>query len=107
MEIQKYNEDSISTNEETIILDYKKKLNDKFYNIDISFIDEFIELVDKDEFCIYHEMLVIYGASQMSSGSNYIKNLWNNTFLLKTRIIKKHVRRSAELMIILIKLNIV
>ena len=37
MEIQKYNEDLISKNEEIIILDYVKKLNDKFYNIDISF----------------------------------------------------------------------
>ena len=53
MEIQKCNEDLISKNEEIIILDYVKKLNDKFYNIDISFIDDFIELVDKDGF-VYH-----------------------------------------------------
>ena len=32
-EIQKYNEDLISKKEEIIILDYVKKLNDKFYNI--------------------------------------------------------------------------
>ena len=73
MEIQKYNEDLISTNEEIIILDYVKKLNDKFYNIDVSFIDDFIELVDKDDFCIHHEVLFKYGASQMSSGYNDIK----------------------------------
>ena len=36
MEIQKYNEDLISYNEEILILDYVKKLNEIFYNIDIS-----------------------------------------------------------------------
>ena len=81
MEIQKYNEDLISKNEEIIILDYVKKLNDKFYNIDISFIDDFIELVDKDDFCIHHEMLVKYGASQMSSGSNDIKFFLEQNFV--------------------------
>ena len=61
MEIQKYNEDLILSNTDINILEYVKKLNDKFYNIDISFIDDFIELVDKDDFCIPHELIYKYG----------------------------------------------
>ena len=34
------------------IIVYVKKINKLKYNIDISFIDEFIELVSKDECCI-------------------------------------------------------
>ena len=73
MEIQKYNEDLISKNEEIIISLFVKKLNDKFYNIDISFIDDFLEAVNNENFCIHRDMLAKYGASQMSSGSNDIK----------------------------------
>ena len=51
----------LSKNEEIIISDYLKKLNDKFYNIDISFIDDFLELVDKDVFCIPRKLLYKYG----------------------------------------------
>ena len=83
-----------------------KKLNDKFYNIDISFIDDFLEIVDKDDFCIHHEMLVKYGASQMSSGSKDIKKIMEQNFFVEDEEYKKHVRRWAELMIILIRLSI-
>jgi len=43
------------------IIDYVKKINDEFYKIDISFIDDFISLVDRDEFCVHHKMLQKYG----------------------------------------------
>ena len=62
MEIQKYNEDLILKNEEIIISDYVKKINEKFYNIAIQFINDFLELVDKDVFCIHHELLYKYDA---------------------------------------------
>ena len=44
------------TNEITM-LDYVKKINDMFYNIDISFTDDFIEFVDKEDFIIHHYLL--------------------------------------------------
>ena len=42
------------------VLEYVKVLNEKIFNIDISFIDDFIDLVDKEGFNINHEMLQKY-----------------------------------------------
>ena len=42
------------------IIEYVKLLNTKALNIDISFIDDFIDLVDKEDFIIHHEMLFKY-----------------------------------------------
>ena len=106
MEIQKYNEDLVSSNTVITILEYVTKLNDKFYNNDISFIDDFLELVDKDAFCIHHDMLMIYGIYKMSSGSNDIKKYLNNKVLLKTMIINKMSELIRTVMIMLIKLII-
>ena len=44
MEIQKYNEKLISSSAEINILDYVKKLNENFYNIDIQFSMIFLNL---------------------------------------------------------------
>jgi len=48
-------------NEDINIIDYVKKINDAFYKIDISFAEELMSLVDKDGFCVHHEMLQKYG----------------------------------------------
>ena len=61
MQIQTFNQKLINENVEINIIDYVKSLNDESYHIDISFIDDFINLVDKDEFCISHDMLFEYG----------------------------------------------
>ena len=45
-----------------------KEINNIKYKIDISFINEFIELVNKDECCIHHDMLVKYGIITMNKG---------------------------------------
>jgi len=55
------------------IIDYVKEVNKIKYNIDISFIDEFIELVSKDECCIHHNMLQKYGISNMKGGTRDVK----------------------------------
>ena len=39
------------------IVNYVKLLNKNIFNIDIGFIDDFIEFVGKDGFSISHEML--------------------------------------------------
>ena len=41
--------------------DYVKKINELVYNIDISFIDDFLNLVEKNEICIPHKYLIEYG----------------------------------------------
>ena len=57
------------------IIDFVKELNKLKFKIDISFIDEFIVLVSKDDCCIHHNMLVKYGVITLNSGSTDVKNL--------------------------------
>ena len=61
MQIQTFNQKLVDQNVEINILDYVKLLNNESYHIDISFIDDLINLVDKDECCISHDMLYKYG----------------------------------------------
>ena len=56
------------------VLEYVKVLNEKIFNIDISFIDDFIELVDKEGFIIHHSMLEKYGILKIQD-TYYIKRL--------------------------------
>ena len=64
------------------IIDFVKEINKLKYNIDISFIDEFIELVSKDECCIHHNMLQKYGISNLKGGTSDInKLLIQNNFI--------------------------
>jgi len=57
------------------IIDYVKEINKIKYKIDITFIDEFIELVNKDECCIHHNMLEKYGICNIKGGSKDIKRI--------------------------------
>lgn len=69
------NTTTIWWNSKTIItiIDYVKAVNRLKYKIDIDFIDEFIELVNKDECCIHHNMLQKYGVSLLKGGSKDTK----------------------------------
>ena len=57
------------------IIEFVKEINKLKYNIDILFIDEFIELVSKDECCIHHNMLQKYGIISLKKGSTDIKRI--------------------------------
>jgi phage anti-repressor protein len=57
------------------IIEFVKEINKIKYKIDLSFIDEFIELVSKDECCIHHNMLEKYGISNLKGGSKDIKRI--------------------------------
>ena len=61
MQIQNFNQKLIDENVEINIIDYIKLLNNESYHIDISFINEFVDLVCKDECCVHHDMLYKYG----------------------------------------------
>ena len=54
MQIQTFNQKLVDENVDINIIEYVILLNENFYNMDISFIDDFIILVDKDECCIHH-----------------------------------------------------
>ena len=75
MMIQEYNSNLIENQVSINIIDYVKQVNKLSYNIDITFIDEFIELVDKNDCCIHHNMLVKYGIIILNKGSTDIKRL--------------------------------
>ena len=74
-EIQAYNQKLVNENDVITIIEYVKKLNDTFYHIDISFIDDFIELVDKEGFIISHDMLFKYQILSKTSSTNVLISL--------------------------------
>jgi hypothetical protein len=59
--LKKYNNNLVNSKTIITIIEYVKAVNRLKYKIDIDFIDEFIELVNKDECCIHHNMLQKYG----------------------------------------------
>ena len=79
-EIQAYNQKLVNENDVITIIEYVKKLNDTFYHIDISFIDDFIELVNKEGFIISHEMLFKYNILSKSDSSQVLRLLDNYNF---------------------------
>ena len=75
-EIQEFNQALLTVNDDITIIEYVKMLNDKFFKIDIDFIDDFIELVKKDECCIHHDMLYKYGVlTENETTTNNVKRL--------------------------------
>ena len=74
-EIQAHNQKLVNENEVITIIEYVKKLNDTFYHIDISFIYDFIELVDKEGFIISHDMLFKYQILSKTSSTNVLISL--------------------------------
>ena len=80
--IEEYNTYLVENQIQINIIDFVKEVNKIKYNIDISFINEFIELVSKDECCIHHNMLQKYGILTLKKGTTDIKNLINqNNFI--------------------------
>lgn len=67
---KEYNTWLIENKQNITIIDYVKQINKILYNIDINFLDEFIELVSKNECCIHHEMLEKYGIINFKSGGS-------------------------------------
>ena len=66
-QIQEFNMKLVQDNKDITIIDYVKELNNEYFNIDISFIGDFIELVDKEGFVINHEILFKYNILTKSS----------------------------------------
>ena len=73
MQNQTFNQKLVDENVEINIIDYVKLLNNESYHIDISFIDDLLLLIDKDECCIHHDMLVKYGVLSLNSGTYDVK----------------------------------
>ena len=56
-----YNDYLINNDIDYTLEEYLKDANEKFYKYDISFMKEFMDLVDRIDFCIHHEYLIKYG----------------------------------------------
>ena len=78
--IIQFNENLVSNGKQMDIVEYIKTINNVFYNYDISdeFIDEFIGLVDKNDFVIHHQMLYKYGVLKDHNTTNHILRLLVN-----------------------------
>ena len=75
--IEEYNQKLVNDRINISIIDYVKAVNDIKYKINISFIGELLELVNRDDCCIHHEMLIKYKICKTTGGSKDIKRLLN------------------------------
>ena len=73
--IQEFNKWLVDESIDINIIQYVIELNEDYFQIDIEFIDDFMDLVDKDECCVNHAILQKYGVSALSNGSNDVKKL--------------------------------
>ena len=65
LKIEEYNISLVNSEIPINIIDYVKKVNELECKINnISFIDDFIKLVDRKDLCIHHSMLQTYGVYQ-------------------------------------------
>ena len=60
MQIQNFNQKIIDENVEITIIDYVKLLNYEIYRIDITFINDLLLLIDKDQCCIHSHRKMSY-----------------------------------------------
>ena len=95
--IIKFNNDLVESKRNINIIDYVKEINKLSYNIDIDFIDEFIELVNKDECCIHHNLLQKYGVSNLKGTTNDIKKIFNQYEFIENEDFRlRNVSQSAS-----------
>ena len=78
--IKEFNEKLVQDKKDITIIDYVKELNEKYFNIDISFIDDFIDMVNKEGFNISHEMFYKYEILVKTDSHDVLRILENNNF---------------------------
>ena len=82
--IEEYNNHLVKNKSNVDIIEYVKEINKLTFNIDISFIDDFIKLVESDTCCIHHSMLKKYEVSNLTAGSSHVIRLMKqNGFINK------------------------
>ena len=79
-QIKEFNEKLVQYKKNITIIDYVKELNEKYFNIDISFIDDFIDMVNKEGFNISHEMFYKYEILVKTDSHDVLRILENNNF---------------------------
>ena len=84
MDIKEFNDEIVKEGIEMTIIDYIKEINKRFYQIDIDFIDDFINMVGSSECCIPHDMLFKYGVLT-DHDSQDVKRLLNQYNFLEEK----------------------
>jgi len=75
--MQEFNDQLVEENENLTIIDYIKLANDKIHHIEIDFIDDFMNLVNKEGFIIPHDMLLKYEVLSDTTNSAHVMRLLN------------------------------
>jgi hypothetical protein len=86
--IEEYNSYLLENQVNINIIDYVKEVNKLEFKIDISFIDEFIELVSKNECCINHNMLEKYEVLKLNKGTTRVKELLEQNNFIENKDFK-------------------
>jgi len=73
--MQEFNNQLVEKNDTLTIIDYIKSANEKIHHIEIDFIDDFMNLVNKDECCIPYNTLLKYGVLTNIETSGTVKRV--------------------------------
>ena len=73
VKIESYNKKLLEENKNIDIISYIKYVARNIYAINISFMDDLLELIIKDEINIHHKQLVEFGILKLNSGTTDIK----------------------------------
>ena len=79
--IEEYNQKLVNNRINISIVDYVKAVNDIKYKIDISFIDELLELVNRDDCCIHHDKLITYKVLTINTSGHIKRTLDQYEFI--------------------------
>uniref|UniRef100_A0A6C0H8Q3 Uncharacterized protein n=1 Tax=viral metagenome TaxID=1070528 RepID=A0A6C0H8Q3_9ZZZZ len=91
--IEKYNNELIREQRNINIIDYINEVNKLFHKIDTSFINEFIDLISRNECCIHHNLLEKYEVISLSSSTFDIKRILDQNELI---IEKDYILRNSN-----------
>ena len=80
MLVESFIQNLVLTKPSVNIIEFAKRLNKILKNVDISFIEEFIELVGRTDFCIPHELLYKYGVLTENTTGHIKRLLEQNDF---------------------------
>jgi hypothetical protein len=94
--IRIYNKELITEKKNPSIIEYVKALNEKFYKIDISFIDDFLKLVGTNECIIPHIMLEKYGVLTINT-SGKVERLLKQLNLPDTLYVLSNIGQNSSL----------
>ena len=76
-QIEEFNKSLIDSKCDITIIDYVKEINKNFFKIDIDFIDDFTDPVDKEGVVINHKMLLKYKILTKSDSHDVLRVLEN------------------------------